>query len=68
MSFLATITRAAVLGRILGVTIREYREQQAQRVQPYRGPAPPVIPAPVTAGRWHERKSLRGTTIYYECR
>ena len=48
MNFLATITRAAILGRIVGVTIREWREQQAQRGQPcYRGSAPPIIAPPM---------------------
>jgi len=68
MNFLATLTRAAILGRILGVTLREYRAQQAQRVQPYRGPTPPIIPAPVTVGRWYERRSPTGATIFYDCR
>ena len=66
MNFLATVTRAAVLGRILGVTLREYRQQQAHRI--YRGPAPPIILAPVTVGRWYERRSPTGATIYYDCR
>jgi hypothetical protein len=38
---------AAVLGRVIGKTIGEYRMVQAQRSQPcYMGPVPPVIPAP----------------------